>query len=68
MALPIESTYNRLAGLGHWMMTLAGHATGGSGVPRSTASPPYRPEESSTEHYDSNGRVLRISLEGKLYR
>ena len=25
MALPIESTYNRLAGLGHWMMTLAGH-------------------------------------------
>ena len=25
MALPIESTFNRLAGLGHWMMTLAGH-------------------------------------------
>ena len=67
MALPIESTYNRLAGLGHWMMTLAGHATGGSGVPRSTALPPSRPAESSTEHCDSNnGRALRISLEGKV--
>ena len=36
-------------------------------MPRSTASPPSRPEESSTEHYDSNnGRALRISLEGKV--
>ena len=68
MALLTESTYNRLAGLGHWMMTLAGHTLrAGPACPRSTASPPSRPEESSTEHYDSNnGRALRISLEGKV--
>jgi len=45
------------------------HATGGSGVPRSTASPPSRPEESSTEHYDSNnGRAYGLAWKEKLYK
>ena len=68
MDLLIESTYNRLAGLGHGMMTLADHTLrAGPACPgQQRRLLPGQKNQARNIVTPNNGRALRISLEGKV--